>query len=123
MKANNTHISLETARLLKDCGIKSSLAWNTDKAFIGDWGMYSAIRRNLPHEQEGYSIDQYPAYTWQEILWEYPEKFFGKPFDFEDDTGDFTYHMATRDILHFLQHKQYDEADKYFRENCILINE
>jgi hypothetical protein len=123
MKANHTHISLETAKLLKDCGIESKYWYYKNHAgiFIREKDKDKDIIEMFGHHWKDNWY--YPAYTWSEILWEFPEKFFGKPFDFEDDTGDFTYHMATRDILHLLQHKQYDEADKYFRENCILTNE
>ncbi len=124
MKANNKHISLETAKLLKDCGIESELQFilfnnNTVQIFNskyenGDWIQNDSIS----------------AYTWQEILWENPKEFFG---DEEKvvwvETCTFANHLVSEKytpgksayILDLLQEKKYNEADQYFRENCILI--
>jgi hypothetical protein len=124
MEANSTHISLETAKLLKDCKVES------------EYGYYATAHDNY----ETYSISgnrhywkgqpNYPAYTWQEILWEYSKEFFG---DEERvvwiETLTFANHLVSETytpgksayILDLLQKKEYDEADEYFRENCILI--
>lgn len=96
MKANKTHISLETAKLLKDCGVKN-------------------IKELL--KKDDYIVDPYldkvyPLYSWQEILWEYSEKFLGKSKEWQ------FYHLGK--IGKLLQQKRYDEADLYFRKNCIL---
>lgn len=102
MKANSTHISFETAKLLKDCGVKSEywfIIFNNNSAELfnnkyenGDWIQHDTI----------------PAYTWQEILWEYYEDF---------GIGN----SVTERIILSLKSKAYDEADKYFRDHCILI--
>jgi hypothetical protein len=118
MEANSTHISLETAKLLKDCKVES------------ECGYYATAHDNY----ETYSISgnrhywkgqpNYPAYTWQEILWEYPERFFwGKNFsyDAEYDNEWANGNFIVFRILQLLQQKEYDEADEYFRRHCILI--
>lgn len=96
MKATKDHISFETAKLLKDCGIKNKYVMR----------------------------DNYPAFTWQEILWEHAEKFFGSETIHINgmDTGFGDYLEKPREILKLLQKKKYDKADEYFRKHCILIN-
>jgi hypothetical protein len=105
MKANSTHISLETAKLLKDCKVES------------ECGYYATAHDNY----ETYSISEnrhywkgqpnYPAYTWQEILWEYNKEFFGE------------YSVAIGEILAYLINKKYEEADQIFKAYCILIKQ
>lgn len=117
MEANSTHISLETAKLLKDCKVESE--WVFMNTIEGDpddgWKISKSIN----------GVGEYPAYTWQEILWEYPQEFFGE--DVYDTFGEYchtcNFHTCrfTVDILDFLQDKEYDKADKYFRDNCIYI--
>ena len=105
MKANKTHISLETAKLLKNCGVESEWGYYTEA-----YDNYSDYKlSNNPHFWKGQP--NYPAYTWQEILWENAEEFFRKEHIF----------FRTIIILDLLQQKKYDEADKYFRDNCKLI--
>jgi hypothetical protein len=111
MKANKTHISLETAKLLNDCGVGSKYYWYLEHA------------KNLPDGEwiirgkEEYFPNQilkdyfYPAYTWQEILWENAEKFFGKEVP--------KYLECSEKILRLLQQEKYDEADEYFRDKCV----
>jgi len=108
MKANETHISLETAKLLKDCGIDSELFFyrSGGKWYAKEEGMF------FPNVVLLDSLF-FPAYTWQEILWENTDKFF-------KDCG-WSLHN-TLAILRFLQEKKYEEADLYFRNHCILIN-
>jgi hypothetical protein len=117
MKANSTHISLETAKLLKDCELESKLVWCKNEA-----NRYYIPAKPITREksnENAWSIP-YPAYTWQEILWEYPQEFFGE--DAYDTFGGYCHTCRfTVDILDFLQDKEYDKADKYFRDNCILI--
>jgi hypothetical protein len=135
MKANKTHISLETAKLLKDCGVGSDYAYidegdGYDAVLIkywetidGEWGSCRSIV--FKGIIDNYSIEGIYAYTWQEILWENAEEFFGKENHYNVtinnliDKNGFDY-IATQ-ILILLQQKKYDEADKYFRENCKLI--
>lgn len=128
MKANKDHISLETAKLLRGCGIKS--------------------RRQFYISDDGRTIHStFPKFTWQEILWERAEKFFGSGLlEFRYDDGDelndflggdlrypysegacieFTckeYRYHAFEITLLLQEANYEGADLYFREHCILIN-
>ena len=107
MKANKNHISLETSKLLKDCGVESEWGYYTEA-----YDNYSDYKlSNNPHFWKGQP--NYPAYTWQEILWEDAEKFFGG--------GDSYRESCIIEILRLLQQKEYDEADKYFRDNCKII--
>lgn len=113
MKANSTHISIETAKLLKDCGVRAS------NHFSGFYGFYE---KGSPDK----SFGELPAYTWQEILWEHAGEFFGKEIkNFVNDSYEWgmwegcAYHSFQ--ILALLQQKKYNEADEYFRKNCILI--
>lgn len=100
MKANSTHISLETAKLLENCNIESKYIYYKDNLFSFDY-FYNEIA-----EQK---IKPFlPAYTWQEILWEYYKEF---------GLGN----SVTERIVLNLRSKNYDEADKLFRHNCILI--
>jgi hypothetical protein len=139
MKANITHISFETAKLLKYCKVGVQNEWyfilfndNSTQSFNskyenGDWIQNDVI----------------PAYTWQEILWEYPKEFFGDKLinnkywedkydvfdgvDYYYDGGnelsytEIAYKRHSRIIVNLLQQKKYDEADEYFRSHCILI--
>jgi hypothetical protein len=120
MKANKTHISLETAKLLKDCGVESGL-W-----FIQDYrGDYKAKIEKEKNNEWGFYY--YPAYTWNEILWENAEKFFGKRDIMEERNKkigqpalffsgpEYKYHPII--ILELLQQKKYQEADEYFRKH------
>jgi len=118
MKANKTHISLETAKMLKDCGVVVTQYFT--KYFYEDktetlWEILQP--QILPDKYE--TSEFYPAYTWQEILWEHAEEFFGnKMVSYSEDANE----MYPRETLHLLQQQKYDEADLYFREHCILIN-
>jgi hypothetical protein len=105
MEANSTHISFETAKLLKDCGVESGKVFiNTIEREPNDgWKILESIN----------GVGEYPAYTWQEILWEYPVLFFGNEEGSE--------YYKSINILQKLQDKEYNEADQYFRDNCILI--
>lgn len=111
MKANKTYISIDTARLLEDCCIDSKYIY-------------------YPYDfQENYKIisledimglsgeDVYPAFTWQEILWEYPQDFFG--YSAIDESKHI---YIAFEIIRLLQQKKYNEADLCFRKNCILLN-
>jgi len=113
MKANSTHISLETAKLLKDCRVESEYKFFFDNYDKGE--LKCSISNNKHFLQN--IVRTYPAYTWQEILWEYDEEFFG-----ENEIKQNLSHIGITDtILFYLQRKEYDEADQYFRDNCILI--
>lgn len=105
------HISFETAKLLKDCGIESENSYQKQFALsyyttIGKngYGLKDKILREIGEDVE------YPAFSWQEILWKYEEEFF--------ENGEIVKH--TQKILLMLQAKMYQEADLYFRKNCIL---
>ena len=80
MKATKDHISLETAKLLKDCGVESKYEWGCDgHHFCGE----EEYEENNYRVEEKWFFSRFPekplgpAYTWQEILWEYAEEFFG----------------------------------------------
>ena len=124
MKTNETHTSLETGKLLKDCEINSKYSFidNEGKYIFANNGFILLETRLINNEKEFY-----PAFTWQEILWEYPEKFFGENFVnppnwWGEGVQNMQYKFATIYIFNLLQDKKYNEADLYFRENCILIN-
>ena len=116
MKATKTHISLETAKLLKDCGVESCSTWVKDYDDVKGWKVFRY--GEVIGEQYDYGFfdkdnlhswnEFYPAYTWQEILW--------------DNNRDFLLDDDCNHILILLQQKKYEEADKYFREHCMLIN-
>lgn len=55
---------------------------------------------------------------WVEILWKYPQEFLGDFFNFRLNDNP----SPREEITNLLELKRYQEADKYFRENCILIN-
>ena len=98
MEANKTHISLETAKLLRDCEVESE---------------YIFVTIN-------YEI-RFPAYTWSEILWENAEKFFGEEY-LDNEVKNIKrprYVVISIKILYILQQKKYEEADDYFREHCL----
>lgn len=126
MEANSTYISLETAKLLKDSDIKSKYVYSyidpNIPIIISRYNFMEEMPqiKFYPPYRENITAKYYPAYTWQEILWEYPKEFFGE--DAYDTFGGYchTCRFAV-DILDFLQDKEYDKADKYFRDNCILI--
>lgn len=195
-EATKDHISLETAMLLKDCGVESKYYWVTiyDKENINFKNKYpsSSVVEGIDNAR-GYmmsyeQVDIYPAYTWQEILWEHTDKFFGKekikykyntpfweqgqfimmrqynkmpkkwieeneerekniirPFGetnnpiceikSNEPNGVIVAEIIsaikylpktfaekhTNEILNFLQEEKYEDADKYFRKNTILI--
>jgi hypothetical protein len=117
MEATKDHISLETAKLLKDCGVRSkhyfymkqgTFYFTTDDYFLNDYEFV------------------YPAYTWGEILWEYPEQFFGDiigPVLYDEDYEKYITDYDVYDLIRLLQEKQYKEADLHFREKCRLIKD
>lgn len=143
MKANRDHISLETARLLEDCGVESKFVF-VDEIFRDDDRYYTYIATFSEEILENKKINKLtPAFTWQEILWEYSKEFFGED-EYDTDTlyctrvweawgyktmtdNDFeriyipNYQHHTNEIKSLLQQVRYTEADLYFRKNCILI--
>jgi hypothetical protein len=118
MEATKDHISLETAKLLKDSGIESEYYYVHDL-----WGGLENEIKKGNRPEGGYSWSVYPAYTWQEILWEYPQEFFGeKKWKATYPSGGYCDEAGyLADIMNLLQQKKYKEADQYFRDNCILI--
>ena len=117
MKATKDHISLETAKMLKDCGIESR-DWYI-KERLGKKAWVISDKENVgPNDYTEF----YPAFSWQEILWEYHEQMFGE----DNHTGvglTFVSEYHARNIVSYLQMEEYEKADEYFRENCILINQ
>jgi hypothetical protein len=114
MNANSANISLETAILLKDCEIENEKYFLKDGEF---WLVLEEEHSPMFIDSEGECVDEveiYPAFTWQEILWEFQEEFF-------KDTGWATHHTLC--ILRLLQEKKYEEADLYFRKNCTFLNQ
>jgi hypothetical protein len=89
---------------LKDCKVESDWNYNLYHNHPIEEGQYFIVEQS--YKQPVF----YPAYTWQEILWEYHKEFFG-----EDDW------IATPQILEYLQKKQYKQADGWFRIHCILL--
>ena len=139
MNANKTHISLETAKLLKDCGVESEYAYvDCEKEAIhiehwqtidGEWGSCRTIVFEKPEEYDIFNIEGVYAYTWQEILWENAEKFFGEEIKYGkiDEKSqmqriDVNNHEHEYTILLLLQQKKYEEADDFFRKKCVLID-
>ena len=119
MKANETHISLETAKLLKDCGVESKyIYYRYSDCPDGreDWH----IGETKKHKGSTLHLEEHTAYTWQEIMWEYTEEFFEEIKDYFVVNPHYV-EKVTREILYLLQQKKYEESDMYFRENCILI--
>lgn len=138
MQATKEHLSLEINKLLKDCGIESKYVYvilnRTRKGT--QYEETKICERGM--EWKFFKIKEvFPAFTWGEILWEYAEEFFGGattkmqcPFpqfskealDFwKKDYDDRQVIPQELILLFLLQQKKYDEADLYFRENCILI--
>ena len=122
MKATKDHISLETAKLLKDCGVhtvvKSKYVYWKDNTPDCEWVLSEG--KYTPKTVEYKYILR--AYTWQEILWEHAEKFFGKELiTFGKYYLDQACLIHPVHLLRYLQERKYDEADEYFRKHCILI--
>lgn len=118
MEANNTYISFDTAEFFNDSNVKSKYMYT----YNWDGG---SIELQETYDYETYYKDDwqgiyigYPAYTWQEILWEYPQEFFGEVFS---ENIEYLVKDIIGNIIYLLLQKKYDEADKYFRDNCILI--
>ena len=120
MEANKDHISLETAKLLKDCGVES------ENLFIEYKNSFNIRNKTkleclfLIHLSGTYNR-VYPAYTWQEILWEHAEEFFGEDYVYCGGYSLPAFKEFPKDIILLLQQKKYKEADEYFRKNCIFI--
>ena len=151
MKTNKTHISLETGKLLKDCGVESKMAYiKEDSEYIavniehwevvdGEWGDCRDIV--FKETEDSFEIQGFYAYTWQEILWENAKKFFSyedlqighwsrcETVQNQDGTISLGKVVAqgardksiTTEILDLLQQNKYEEADEYFRKVCVLI--
>lgn len=125
-KANETHISLETAMLLKGCGVESKMYYvdlgvtpfEPDEPYIEVWSIEPS--EDLTDDDIKSS---YPAYTWQEVLLE-AKTFFGSEWIKHRDWyngGEYrAYIIISEKLLRLLQQKKYEEADLYFRKNTIL---
>lgn len=117
--ANKDHISLETAKLLKDCGVESRWYWGIESG-INNYP--PRICTDLSKWDADNMVPVCSAYTWGEILWEHAERFFDgywratyRAGGYFDDAG------LTAGLLNLLQEKKYEAADEYFRNNTILI--
>ena len=114
MKANETNISLECAKLLNDCGLDSKYYYEpTTNPHKEVWRIVFG-KNNFPEE--------FPhAFAWQEILWKYHKEFFGEE---ENMKGLLfrPYEFYSHKIITRLQEGRYEEAEKIFIENCILID-
>lgn len=142
MKATKDHISLEAAKLLKDCGVESKYIFaeyqNSQNIIEPTKWECSIMKKNntsidFINYLSGSHNRLYPAYTWQEILWEYAEEFFGEDEVLFENVQDFKTKISMKRFLsanklamieigYLLQQKKYDEADEYFRKFCVLIN-
>lgn len=124
MNATIDHTSLETGKLLKDCGVWSNYI------FVLYNGNVKITQRNR-WELAKNGIDGLPAFTWEEILWVYHEHFFGykekldNRFYGEEIEGieirKKAYILIPELILGCLGQGFYERADNIFRANCILI--
>lgn len=116
MKATKDHISLETAKLLINCGVRCEHTFlNVGCSADPEW--------EFRKERFGFGFDAIyglPAYTWSEILWEHAEKFFGLS-EWSKEYNTPSFFEKSRELLFLLIEKKYDEADEYFRENCVFI--
>lgn len=133
MEATKQHISLETGKLLRFCGVKNSLVFTNecDYEYLDNGFTIVKPKENkyivLKLFRERFDLRvgiEYPAFTWQEILWEYPDKFFGdNPItnNYKSINDKKIYWYKTKFILNLLQKNEYTNADLYFRKNCILI--
>jgi len=124
MEPTKDHIGLETAKLLKDCEVEAGRYFSENGTIITNEEYYNfqdlASSVGLP---SGSQVEQHsPIYTWQEILWEHAEEFFGSHEENVDGTtrsyNSMNYACM---IVKLLQQKEYEEADLYFRKHCILI--
>lgn len=116
MNATNKHISLEAAKLLKDCGLDANMYyWKSEMGIIEIVKVSDEKYQQLVYLQ----AELYPAYTWAEILWKYHKEFFGN--DVNKNSVLYAHERYPILILKYLQEGKVESADKYFRENCILI--
>ena len=121
-QANETYISLETAKLLKDCGVESKLHYI--HVLPNSWEVHNLDWDEDPTYDDFGDNEYYPAFSWQEILWEYPQKFFGEKSHYQvvvNYLTEFGYDYIACELLVFLQQKKYEEADEYFKNHTILI--
>lgn len=124
MKANETHIGLETAILLKECGVASNLSF----AFAEKIETKVVYTEDVP-----LGFYRFPAFTWQEILWEYPKEFFGEKYRLDDryineetegiEIRKPAYKLIPELILGCLQDGYFGRADQIFKANCIIIKD
>lgn len=123
MKANQTRISLETAKIIKPIA-KPSKKYFCDFGKLGVDILNHASNRLQKLRYINTKI--FPAYSWQEILWEYPKEFFGEEiedFSITQEGGIVAlpkYKGHTAIILNHLREKNIEKADRYFREECIF---
>jgi hypothetical protein len=127
MEATKDYISLETAKLLKGCPNSNCIyIENAYSQYGSKKEEYGTVIIERELRTDIYRGKTYPAYTWQEILWEYPKEFFEETCIIKHPhiVDRFCYwniERVTEEILKNLRLKKYDEADLFFRENCILI--
>lgn len=145
MNADKNGIGIEAAKLSRLHGIESrnSYMWN--------YIQKKYELQDIKYTKELIKLEirnkTFPAYTWQEILWEHAVEFFGEKIEKCDECGssggrlyqDYygcknekclgeidTIMMGWQDaslrILKELQKENYEEAEKLFIDNCILLN-
>jgi len=142
MTANQKFINLETAKLLKDCGVESEYVFSNfmgcalTKEFNIECKYSKDEIKDFEDEFGEIGIQIYPAFTWQEIE-HFSQLFFGVDDYYyargeetkgKNDWNDefdyvlksFEYHSIF--LLKLRLENKYEEAELYFREHCILIN-
>ena len=140
MQANKYNISLETAKLLKDCEVENKYIFANN--LLLDKNTFKENNTKLIEECAiVYVPPTFPAFTWKEILCEYPKEFFWYDRYYHITCGELIndsycgacgtdlleldmcieYEFVTFNIMKLLQQDKYKEADEYFRKHCILI--
>lgn len=117
MQATADHLSLETCKLLKDCGVESSLWWHyyvSDNLYIA-----GTCWMDLDPLESDAAI---PCYTWSDVLWKHADKFFGSSFvRLGRSILDEASLIVPCYILRCLKEGDYERADQMFKDKCILI--
>lgn len=117
MQATADHLSLETCKLLKDCGVESEYWYILHKDGKKCWDIVD--RESVgPNEW----TDFCSAYTWSDVLWKHADKFFGSSFvRLGRSILDEASLIVPCYILRCLKEGDYERADQMFKDKCILI--
>ena len=131
MKPDQTGIGLEAAKLLKSVGgiiskyVFVTMNTSLQTEFMPDpivVSRVSLVRTNMCYYNIGQNYEiHYPAYTWQEVLWEYAKQFFGNKLIESEHHQTPAFIYFAKLILVQLQRQDYEQAEKIFLENCILL--